>query len=278
MTESFAEVNGLKICYETLGDGAPVVLVQGFGGKKENWLAQFKPLSEHFQVIIYDGRGSGKSDRPKEEYTMEVLADDIAGLLDYLKIEKVHIVGHSMGGMIVQNLVLKYPELVDKMILISTLYKAPPESGLEPYKNMLLNSLKSISEDPDKYFWQFARSYFHMKFRKQMEAEPNKKWYGLWSVDDLIKNLVIDPPTEQDITLQARAVVTHHVLDRLHEIKNDTLLIAGSHDKLTPQSVMEEIDEKIPNSTLKIIDKAGHGCIVSRAPELNQMIIDFLEN
>ncbi|MHA2400248.1 MAG: alpha/beta hydrolase [Promethearchaeota archaeon] len=277
MTELFADIKGLKICYEILGEGAPLILVQGFGGKKENWLAQFKPLSEHFQVIRYDGRGAGKSDRPNEEYTIEVLADDIAGLLDYLKIERVHIVGHSMGGMIVQNVVLKYPELVDKMILISTAHDIPSEAGIELYKNMLLNSIKSINEDPDKYFRQFSRNYFHREFRKQMEAEPKKKWYGLWSVDDLIKNLVIDPPTEQDITLQAKAIVSHHVLERLHEIKNETLLIAGSHDQLTSQAVMEELHEKIPNSTLKIIDKAGHGCIVSKAPEINQIIIDFLK-
>ena len=101
MPELFAEVNGIKFCYEILGEGDPLILVHGFGSKKESWIAQFKPFSEHFKVIRFDNRGSGKSHRPKEIYTMEVFADDIAGLMDYLKIDKAHIIGWSLGGMIV---------------------------------------------------------------------------------------------------------------------------------------------------------------------------------
>ena len=71
---------------------------------------------------------------------------------------------------------------------------------------------------------------------------------------------------------------THYTLDQLNQIKNKTLLIAGSHDRLTPRSVMIEIHERIPNSTLKIIDKAGHFMTLSMASEVNQIILDFLEN
>ena len=69
-------------------------------------------------------------------------------------------------------------------------------------------------------------------------------------------------------------MATHHTFDRLHEIKNETLLITSSHDRITPQSVMEEMHERIPNSTLKLIDKAGHDSPLSRAPEINQMILN----
>jgi len=278
MTDEFAEVNSIKLCYDVHGNGDPVILLHGFSDRKEHWRAQFGELSEHFKVIRFDNRGAGKSDRPETPYTMEVFADDINGLLDFLKIEKTHIIGWSLGGMIVQNMVLKYPHRVNKMVLINTNYGTPDESGAELYKNMRLDSLKLMKEDPNKAFWQSIRTGYHIKFRKQMEAEPNKKWYGLWSVDDLIKNNVTDPPTENDIIMQAKAVATHHTFDRLNEIKNKTLLITATHDRIMPQSIMKEMHEKIPDSILKVIDKAGHDSPLSRAPEINNMIIEFLKN
>jgi len=278
MTDLFAEINGLKFCYEILGTGDPVLLVHGFGSKKETWIAQFKPLSEHFKVIRFDNRGAGKSDRPKGDYSMEIFADDIARLMDYLEIDKFHIIGWSLGGMIVQNFVIKYPERVNKMILINTNYGQPDESGAEVYKNMRLADLKLREEDPEKSFWQSARGGFYIKFRKQMEADPSKKWYGLWSVEDLMKDRVIDPPTKEDIEVQAMAANTHHTLDKLHEIKNKSLLITSTHDRVMPVSVMEEMHQRIPNSILKIIEKAGHDSPLSRAPEVNQMIIEFLKD
>ncbi|MFX1390905.1 MAG: alpha/beta fold hydrolase [Promethearchaeota archaeon] len=278
MTELFAKVNGIKLCYEIVGKGEPLLLVHGFGSKKESWIAQFKPLSKYFKVIRFDNRGAGKSDRPKGKYSMELFADDIAALLDYLKISKANIAGWSLGGMIVQNFVLKYPERVNKMILIHTNYGTPDHSGPELYKNMRLEDLKLRKEDPEKAFWLSTRSGYYIKFRKQMEAEPSKKWYGLWSAEDLIKDSVINPPTPEDIEIQAEALNTHYTLGRLYEIKNESLLIAATHDRVMSLAVMEEMDERIPNSTLKIIDKAGHNSPLSRAPEVNQLIIEFLKN
>ncbi len=208
---------------------------------------------------------------------MELFADDIAGLLDYLKISKINIVGWSLGGMIVQNFVLKYPERVNKMILINTNHGLPNEQGAEFYKNSRIEEIKKREMDPVKAWWESARSGFYIKIRKQLEAEPSKKWFGLWSAEDLIKLSTIDPPTIEDIQHQASALKKHNTYDRLDQIKNQALLIAASHDRLTPLSSMEEIHEKIPNSTLKIFDKAGHNSPLSRTPEVNKLIIDFLQ-
>ena len=272
----YADVKGIKICYEILGEGEPVFLVHGFGAKKETWIAQFKPLSEHFKVIRFDNRGAGKSDRPKGAYTMEFFADDIVDLMDFLKIDKAHIIGWSLGGMIVQNFVLKYPNRVNKVVLINTNYGFPDEKGPEVYKNMRIEEVKLKEVDPEKAFWDGTRTGFYMKFRKQLEANPSKKWYDLWSAEDLIRESTIDPPTIEDIEVQAAALKTHHTLDRLDQIMSPTLLIASSHDRLTPQSSMEEIHSKIPNSTIEVIEKAGHNSPLSKAPEVNKIIIDFL--
>ncbi len=136
MTELFADVNGIKICYEVQGDGYPIVLIHGFGVKKARWIGQFAQLSEHFKVIRFDNRGAGKSDRPNEPYTMELFAEDTKGLLDSLGIEKAHIIGWSVGGMIAQHFAIKYTNNVEKLILINTIDAWPSDkSGLELYKN-----------------------------------------------------------------------------------------------------------------------------------------------
>ena len=278
MTELFATVNGIKICYEIKGEGYPVILVHGFGAKKSDWVAHFIPLSKKFKAIRFDNRGAGKSDRPfNPPYTMELFADDIKGLMDELNIDKVHIIGWSLGGMIVQMFVLKYPEYANKVILINTNYGTPDEQGPTVYKQMRLEELKSLKKDPVKTFWDSTITSYHRSFRKQMELDPKKKFYDLWSVEDLIKDKATDPSTPEDIEAQANALLTHNTYDRLGEIKNETLLIASSHDRVCPKSVMAEMDEKIPNSSLIVIDKAGHGSPRSRAPEVNKIIIDFLE-
>ncbi len=274
MSDMFAEVNGIKICYEIHGDGDPIVLVHGFGAKKEIWRGQIGDLSKNFKVIILDNRGAGKSDRPSGKYTMELFADDVCGLLDYLKIEKVKaVIGWSLGGMIVQQFALKYPSRAEKIGLIFTNHKG---AGGELYKKMRHDELDLLINDPEKCFWQAAKSGYYYKFRKQMEADPKKKFHGIWSVEDLIKEDSINPPSHEDIDNQANALDTHDVLERLHEIKNPVILIAASHDRLTPKPVMMEMDEKIPNSTFKVIDRAGHGSPLSRAPEVNQILIEFL--
>ncbi len=278
MTEQYANVNGVKLCYEILGEGYPLFLIHGFGAKKENWIAQIPVLSKHFKVITLDNRGAGKSERPDTEYTMEVFADDINALMEYLGIEKANFAGWSLGGMIVQNFILKYPERVNKLILINTNYGFPDEGGPTVYKNMRLSELEMKKVDPKKAWFSGARSGFYIKFRKELEANPSKKWYGLWSAEELIEMSTIDPPTEKDINMQAGALKTHDTYERLNTIKNPTLLLTASNDKITPKSSMEGIHEKIPNSTLVVIDKAGHNSPMEKAPEVNQKIIDFLKN
>ena len=278
MTEQYANVNGVKLCYDISGEGFPLFLIHGFGAKKESWIAQIPVLSKHYKVISVDNRGAGKSERPNAEYTMEVFADDINALMEHLGIEKANIAGWSLGGMIVQNFVLKYPERVNKLILINTNYGFPDEGGPEVYKNMRLEEIKMKKEDPVKAWWSGTRTGYYIKFRKALEADPSKKWYGLWSAEDLIEMSTIDAPTEEDVNFQAGALKTHDTFERLSTIKNPTLLLTASHDRLTPKSSMEEIHGKIPNSTFVVIDKAGHSSPLEKAPEVNQKIIDFLKN
>jgi len=276
--EKFAEINGIKICYEVKGEGEPLILVHGFGADKEVWIAQFEPLAKHFKVIRFDNRGAGKSDRPDEPYTMEMFADDTAGLMDHLEIDKAHVLGWSLGGMIVQTFAIKYPERLKKLILINTLPQWPGDkSGLEMYKNSQIDKYHKMLEDPKASFFEGAKMGFDRKFRKKMEENPKKEFYGLFSAEDLIEISKTNPSRPQDIKNQAHALGTYDVYDDLPQIKAETLILTAEKDRQTPKIMNEKIHHQIPNSRLIVIENAGHEAPKEKAPEVNQHIIDFLE-
>ncbi len=275
---SFAKINGLKLSYQVYGIGFPVIFIHGYGAKKEIWRTQVVDISKEFQTITFDIRGTGKSDRPNIPYTMKMLAEDVKGLMDFIGVEKVHLIGRSFGGMIAQNFVLQYPEKVEKLVLIATNFGRTDTDWVEIPKKGRLEEVETIKRDPSKAFKQKSRWVFHVKFRKEMEANPSKKFFDIFSMEDLIRESTINPSRPQDIINQAEAMKTHYTLERLHEIKNKTLLIAASHDRQTPVSVMTEMRKRIPNSELKVISEAGHFMTLSRASEVNDIILNFLKN
>jgi len=209
---------------------------------------------------------------------MKMLAKDVSDLVDFLKLKKTHIVGRSLGGMIAQHYALLYPKKLEKLVLIATNYGRKDAEWVEVVKNNRLKELQTLKHDPLKTFKEKSKWVFHVKFRKEMEANPKKKFYNSFSMEDLINESTINPSRPQDVINQAEAMKTHYSLEKLGCIKSETLIVAASHDRLTPVSVMKEINNKIPNCTLKIIDNAGHFFTLSRAPEVNEIILDFLED
>ncbi|MFX0023514.1 MAG: alpha/beta fold hydrolase [Candidatus Hermodarchaeota archaeon] len=283
MSEFYAEnVNGIKICYEIKGEGEPVLLVHGFSDRKEHWRAQFRELAEHFKVIRFDNRGAGKSDRPDGVYTMELFADDISSLLDYLEIEKTHIIGHSLGGMIVQNFALKYPNRINKIVLINTIAGVtppgiPPDQGIEIYRKNAIAGIKAGKKDSLTAFLNGAKHSYSRVFYKQMVENPKKKFHNIWSVEDLVEEKTLYGPTEKDINHQAEALESHNTYDRLYEIKNKVLVIAADKDKSCPMLMNKKIHELLPNSQFIVIENAGHQSILEYPHIVNPYIIDFLK-
>jgi proline-specific peptidase len=283
MKEFFAEVNSIKICYEIKGEGEPVLLVHGFGNRKEHWRAQFKTLSKHFKVIRFDNRGAGKSDRPDMMYTMELFADDIAGLLDYLNIDKTNIIGHSLGGMILQNFALKYPNKIIKIVLINTLAGVtppgiPPDKGVEIYRKNAVAGIKARKKDPLNVFLHSAKYSYSRNFWKQMKENPKKKFHNIWSVEDLVEEKTNNGPTVKDINHQAEALKSHNTYNKLHEIKNKVLVLAADKDKNCPMLMNKKIHEQLPNSKFIVIENAGHQSILEYPQIINSHIIEFLKS
>ena len=219
-------------------------------------------------VIALHNRGTGKSSRPNYPYTMDMFIDDIKDVLEHLNIqEKIHLAGISMGGMIVQNFILKYPEMVKTLILCATTAK---------HEFASLNNLIEAQELMDNFsleqkFKIRVSALFSRPFRKRLRA--NKELYNN------IKNEFIEDPTNlQDYKNQGAAISKHNTINSLNKITQPTLILVGDDDRIiVGLSHSELLYEKIPNSRLEIIKNTGHGFIVEASDEINNIIWNFIK-
>ena len=113
-------VSAIALYYEIHGAGAPLLLIAGLGSDSSSWGGTVPKLSACFKVITFDNRGVGRSEVPEGGYTVGQMAEDVVRLLDHLNIKKAHILGHSMGGYIAQEIAIGHPERVERLILAST--------------------------------------------------------------------------------------------------------------------------------------------------------------
>lgn len=260
------------------GKGKPVFLVHGFGTNKEFWIGQIQELAKRYQILYFDLKGAGKSDRPNHLYTMEMYVEDLRGLMDILNIKKAHLVGHSFGGMISMNFCLKYPDYVDKLILMATLPSWSRDlSGLELWKKNQIELYESMLKNPIETFYSKMKLRLTRKFLNSMREDPKNNLHGIISTEELIERGKVDPMKTTDIINMANAMGQHDTLDRLNEIKNETLIMCGEKDRFTPKSIANQMKDIIPNSKLKRFS-GSHWFPLENAPDVNQAIIDFLEN
>ena len=277
MAEKFVDINGIRICYQVQGDGYPLVLLHGFGMYKEFWKWHTKELSKGLRIITLDIRGCGNSDHPIKPYSMELLADDVRALLDHLDVEIAHLGGHSFGGMIAQHFALKYQKRLNKLILMSTFANLPmSKSGLEMYKRSQLSSYEAKVKDSTNAFWVKMKQRFSRNFFKEMNQDPSKIFHNTFSTNELIELEETKGTSKpQDILNQINAITNHNTVNRLNEIKNETLILAAAKDRLVPPIASELLDEKIPNSNL-IVFNSSHFFMLEEAPNFNLEVLNFL--
>jgi pimeloyl-ACP methyl ester carboxylesterase len=274
MPDMKAQVNGIELCYNISGKGDPLILIHGYGGQKEDWLPQVIDLSKSFKIIYFDNRCAGMSDHPNQPITIETFAQDLKALMDFLEIQRAYIAGRSLGGMVVQQFLVSYPEMVNKAILINTHYSG--EMG-EIVVQSSLNSLNAENVNPEDLFWNDAMFLFHRSFRRELKKNPTKKFYNLFTLDDLIEKFKNKTINKEDLINQGHSFNNFNLIDKLSSIETPILLIGAENDRILPHSQMIEMYKKLPNSRLVIIKKAGHGSPISKAPKINELIKNFLQ-
>jgi len=261
------KVGDINIYYEIHGKGEPLVLIYGYVGHSELWFRQVPVLSKKYQVIAFDNRGVGRSDKPDIPYTMTTMAADIAGLLDVIDVDAAHIFGISMGGMIAQHFALNYPQRVISLILGCT----------------YCGGVHSIQPGPES----MAALFDFERLRKMTPEEVTRQAMPFcYSQEFITKNPdIIEervakqleyPTPDHGAIRQAGAIMGHDTYELLPRIKLPTLVIAGDNDRLIPVGNSRILASRIPEAELVILKGPGHEFFIEAAEEANKTILDFL--
>ena len=275
---SIAKVGSVELYYEEHGTGDPLLLIMGLAADSQAWMFQIPDFAKQYRVIAFDNRGVGRSSKPAGPYTIHEMADDTLGLLDALKIDKAHVVGVSMGGMIAQELVLRNPERVRALVLACTYPE--PDADIERARTFTVEQfggsvdasggihvdLKALN--PMMFLQQLLPNVFNQSFIEKelpnlMQVFSGALQYGF---------------SMEAILGQVGAVMTHKATDRLHAIKSPTLVITGDADRLVPPASSDILAREIPNARLVKIPGGSHGFNFETPQLFNDAVLDFLKS
>ena len=260
----FVETNGIKMHYQEKGEGEPLVLAMGFGAPGDLWEAHLNEYSKHFRCIFPDNRVVGQTDQPQGPYSTAMLADDYAGLMDALGIEKARVAGISMGGAISQQLALRHPDKVQSMVLISTWGK------FNAYATMVYENLKKLrrTSDPGDFMellqlWIFAADFVEENLSGLKEGQEGARNNSA-------------PQSREGFDGQLDACIQHDVIDQLNRIIVPTFIVVGEDDIFTPLAFSELLHDRIEDSVIWRIPRTGHACHWEVLEEFNRRTAQFL--
>ena len=259
--------NGQELFYEIHGAGPPLVLVMGIGYDSSLWTLQQVPvLATRFRVVLLDNRDAGRSSRADHPYAIADMADDVAGLLDALDIQRTHLLGLSMGSMIGMEFALRHADRLDRLVLAGP-GAAPARSAVDPIS--IWNWVKANDPGGEVFVAQQLTWLFSSAFLRNQQA-----------VQETVAVLASNPnPVEPEAYgRQAQAYLRFDALDRLGGIKAATLVIVGEQDLLTPPWVAREVAGAIPAARFEMVtgDGASHVLPLERPDDFNQLVINFL--
>ncbi|MBE9209557.1 alpha/beta hydrolase [Nostoc sp. LEGE 06077] len=257
------QVNGIELFYEIKGTGEPLLLIAGFMCDRSYWSLLLPYLVSQYQVIRFDNRGIGQSSIPNSPYSTQRMANDAAALLDILGINQVHLVGHSMGGQIAQELALLYPQKIKSLILLASLAKGDQRF------NSLIEAWGDLATTIDLKLYE--KLIFPWIFTDNFYSIPEM-------VEQLIEWVINYPfaPTAHGIYHQSRAIINHDTTDRIQQIHCPTLVMVGQQDILTPVKFSEQLAQGIPLAELQVIAHGGHGFLIESTEVVTQAMLKFL--
>jgi len=261
------KVNDINMYYEIHGDGFPLVMIHGFAANLDWWPPYLiDEVSKNFKTLFFDNRGAGRTDKPDIEYSIKGMADDTLGLMDALKIERAHVLGISMGGLIAQELVLNYPERVEKLVLCSTTCGGAKAIPIPPEAmQIVIRDREGLPQE------EIIQNWIPILFSEDF-IKNNPEF-----IEDFIRRALIAPIPPYSAKRQLLGSSSSRLARRLKNVNTPTLVIHGKKDIIfTPQNA-EILAKLIPEAKASIFDNIGH-LIFSEGPEIVvKTLLDFLK-
>jgi 3-oxoadipate enol-lactonase len=253
-------VTGLH--WESAGTGDPVLMIMGLGLSGGAWWRTVPVLSRSLRVITFDNRGVGRSSARFPSYTIEAMADDAVSVLDAAGVDRAHVYGFSLGGMVAQQLALRQPGRVRSLVLGATHAGGP----------------RAVRPDPDVI--AFFRRRARMRAQEAARASvpfnygPRCRREHKDRIAEDIARRLAHPFPEAAYRAQMFAAALHNCHRRLRRIEAPALVVHGRHDRVVPVANAEILAERIPGAKLRILADAGH-LYPTEQPEVDEDIARF---
>lgn len=257
-----ANIGDAEIYYEEHGKGEPLMLVSGLGGTAAYWKANLPALSAEYRVIVHDHRGAGQSTHSKIKYSVDQMTDDTVRLMDHLKLDAAHVVGHSTGGAIGQTMAIQHPQRLGKLVLFATWTKA----------DFFFRHLFSVRRDvltkigPEAYV-KAGTLFLYPPWWVQRNAEVVRQREALF-----VQHF---PPVDV-VASRIDGIVAFDRSAELGRIKAPTLVLCAKDDAITPAYFSEELAKRIAGAKLKILPEGGHCASECSLEAFNSAVLEFL--
>lgn len=257
-------VGDINISYRVLGQGDPIVLIMGYGSTMDMWDPLFlENLSSQYKVIVFDNRGMGNTTAPPGNFSIAQFANDTADLMTALGIEKASVLGWSMGSFVAQELAIRHPEKVNKIILYAS--DCGGKEAIKPYPQVQ-RDLSNTTGSPEERGMRLFSLLFPKGWLSKQPAFY--KWFPLPKETSPLEN----------IERQAQAIANWPgSFGRLGLIKSPTLVVTGKEDIITPSENAFILAQRINVSWLVQFEEAGHGLMYQYPDRLAKIVEDFVE-
>lgn len=247
----------VRLAYTESGTGPPLLLVMGLSAPGSAWEPHASTWSRSFRCLAVDNRGAGVSPAPPGPWTTADLAADCAELLTRLDTGAVPVVGISMGGAIAQELALRHPELVSRLVLVATWGHCDPH---------MAEIFRVITE-----VWD--RAEIASALLQWLIWTP--EWFAAHQ-DSLLAERKADRMTLPALAAQVAACTGHNALDRLGAIDVPTLVTAGAADRFVPLAVSRAVADAIPGAQLEVFERTGHTHHWEELDRFNELVEKWL--
>lgn len=254
---TFKSDGSVTIAYEVTGQGEPLILIHGINGNLEMFYHNVEELSKYYQVITYDLRGHGKSDRPLN-YTMNDHIDDCFRLIIHLNIKRANILGFSLGAYIGLGFAINYPEYLHKLILVG----GKGHGEVSSYARLMTKHRHEIKGLPKNEVLEKLKPYIY----------HNKDIVEEWLQN--VSHYATMTPDEEAIA--SRSMANFDFRNSMEFIDKEVLLIVGEHDGLNPPFESEAIEQKVKRSHMLEFNKSGHAPLAEEYERFNDTVVRFL--